>query len=78
MVKKKDESISFEQSMGRLEAIVKQLEEGKVELDDAMALYKEGLELSKKCHEKLNTAEEQVAMIMTPNGEEPFKVEGEA
>jgi len=71
------ETLTFEQAMERLEMIVRSLEEGKAQLDDALNLYKEGLELSKWCHDKLNHAEEQIATIMTVDGEEPFDIEGE-
>ncbi len=75
---KKEAVLTFEQSMEKLETIVRRLEEGKVELDEAIDLYKEGLELSKWCNEKLNKAEEQITTIMTDEGEKPFSVEGEA
>ncbi len=75
---KKEEALTFEQSMEKLETIVRRLEEGKVDLDEAINLYKEGLELSKWCNEKLNKAEEQITTIMTDEGEKPYSVEGEA
>lgn len=43
--------------MKRLEEIVDALEEGEASLDEAMALYEEGLELSRFCGEKLKATE---------------------
>jgi exodeoxyribonuclease VII small subunit len=54
---KKENKLSFEQSLRRLEEIVEQLEQGDVPLDDALKMYEEGIELSKACVEKLTHAE---------------------
>ena len=48
---------TFEQSLKRLEVIVETLEQGGVSLDQVMAMYEEGVELSKECLEQLNKAE---------------------
>jgi exodeoxyribonuclease VII small subunit len=48
---------TFEAAYKRLQAIVEQLEQGDVPLDDAMALYEEGIGLSKICAGKLQGAE---------------------
>jgi len=57
MPAKKKETATFEESLRRLESIVEQLERGDVRLDEALNLYEEGIELSKKCSEKLTRAE---------------------
>ena len=57
MTAKKKETPTFEESLHRLEAIVEQLEGGDVPLEEALALYEEGIALSKSCGEKLNRAE---------------------
>ena len=56
-------TISFEKSMKRLEEIVMLLESGEQSLDDSISLFQEGLELSKKCHDKLNSAEQKITEI---------------
>jgi len=48
---------TFEAALKRLEEIVDALEEGEASLDEAMALYEEGLELSRFCGEKLKATE---------------------
>jgi len=50
-------SKTFETALKRLEEIVEVLEEGETPLDEAMALYEEGLELSRYCGEKLKATE---------------------
>ncbi|HEY8312811.1 MAG TPA: exodeoxyribonuclease VII small subunit [Candidatus Baltobacteraceae bacterium] len=62
---------AFEQKVARLEAIVKELENGNVELDRAVALFKEGKQLSRECETLLKAAQEQIdrAMATTPTPE---------
>ena len=48
---------TFESALKRLETIVNALEGGEVPLDEALALYEEGLELSKVCSERLKETE---------------------
>ena len=55
--KKEGQKPSFEQSLRRLEEIVKKLEQGEVSLDDSIRMYEEGMSLSKACMEKLTQAE---------------------
>jgi exodeoxyribonuclease VII small subunit len=63
-----DKKLSFEQAMDQLEGIVEKLEEGDVPLEEAISFYKEGMELSKLCHDKLKNVEEQLAQIITEDG----------
>lgn len=63
-----EKKISFEQAMDQLESIVEKLEEGDVPLEEAISFYKEGMELSKLCHDKLKNVEEQLAQIITEDG----------
>lgn len=63
-----EQKISFEEAMNKLEQIVDKLEEGDVPLEAAIAFYKEGMELSKLCHDKLKNVEEQLTQIITEDG----------
>lgn len=63
-----EKKVSFEQAMDQLESIVEKLEEGDVPLEEAISFYKEGMELSKLCHDKLKNVEEQLAQIITEDG----------
>ncbi|WP_412998514.1 exodeoxyribonuclease VII small subunit [Neobacillus sp. 3P2-tot-E-2] len=70
--------ISFEEAMNKLEQIVDKLEEGDVPLEAAIAFYKEGMELSKLCHDKLKNVEEQLTQIITEDGrKQNFTIEEE-
>jgi exodeoxyribonuclease VII small subunit len=73
-----EKKLSFEEAMNKLEQIVDRLEEGDVPLEEAILFYKEGMELSKLCHDKLKNVEEQLTQIITEDGRtENFSVEEE-
>ena len=52
----KSKSKSFEESLKRLQKISELLEDEGTSLDDSIKLYEEGIELSKFCFERLNSA----------------------
>lgn len=61
--------MSFEEAMKKLEAVVRDLESGNVELEKSIALYEEGARLKAHCETKLKEAEEKVARItLGPDG----------
>jgi exodeoxyribonuclease VII small subunit len=55
---------AFEQKIKRLEDIVKELENGNVELDRAVALFKEGKTLAGECESLLKVAQESIDRAM--------------
>lgn len=58
------EKQTFEAKVARLEQIVAELEGGKVELDKAIELFKEGKTLSRECEALLRTAQAQIDRAM--------------
>ena len=59
-----DRSMTFEASVARLDEIVKQMEQGNVPLDQALALFQEGTALVKSCSKLLDEAELTVVQLM--------------
>ena len=53
---------NLEEDLRRLEEIVDSLENGKMTLEDSLALYNEGVALTARCRKQLETAEQQVLM----------------
>ena len=49
--------------MARLDAIVAQLEEDKLPLEEMLSRYEEGVALAQFCGEKLEAAEQKVRLI---------------
>jgi exodeoxyribonuclease VII small subunit len=73
-----EKNLTFEDAMNKLEQIVDRLEEGDVPLEEAIAFYKEGMELSRICHNKLKSVEDQLTQIITEDGRtESFSIEEE-
>lgn len=58
------ESMSFEESLKELETIVRRLEEGKINLEDAMNAYERGAGLKAHCEKKLKEAHLRVEQIV--------------
>ena len=58
------EKSNFEKSMKRLEEIVKTLEGGTLSLDQSLAIYEEGVNISKECIEQLSKAEVRLKSLL--------------
>ena len=74
-----EQNQTFEQSMARLEQIVRSMERGDVALEESLKLFQEGTGLVRRCQKLLEDAQLQVKQIMTaPDGspvEEEFQDE---
>ena len=60
---------TFEEALSGLENIVKELESGNVDLDNAIKKYTEAMNLAKFCSDKLKDATDKVNKILTENGD---------
>ncbi|MDF2658344.1 MAG: exodeoxyribonuclease small subunit [Paenibacillus sp.] len=72
----KDEPVSFEQAMDKLEQIVAKLESGDVPLEKAIELFQEGMSLSHLCGQKLEQVERKIETLLEDNGnfvKKPFQ-----
>ena len=68
--------VSFEENLVELEKIVKQLENGDTNLDDAINEFNKAMKLAKLCDEKLKQAEETLTKIVSEdNTLENFEVD---
>ena len=56
--------LGFESSLAELEARVKRLEQGDLSLEEALALFEEGVGLARTCHEQLEAAEQRVSQLV--------------
>jgi exodeoxyribonuclease VII small subunit len=55
--------MSFEDSIGRLEEIVRQLENGEIPLEESITLYEEGMKLGKRCRQMLDEADQRIQKL---------------
>ena len=58
---------TFEENMAELQGIVEKLENGEVNLDDAIIEFEKAMDLIKKCDGKLKEAEETINKIVDEN-----------
>lgn len=69
------ENKTFEESMARLEQIVRSMERGDVALEESLKLFQEGTDLVRRCQKILDEAQLQVKKIMTAPDGSPVEVE---
>jgi exodeoxyribonuclease VII small subunit len=62
------QKLTFEKAIDELESIVKRLEEGKVPLEESVAMYERGEALKRRCDELLRQAEARVEKITLSAG----------
>lgn len=62
---------TFEQALVELEKIVRDLEDGKIGLDDSLKRYEQGVALLKSCYGQLRRAEQKIVELVgvDENGE---------
>lgn len=73
----KKQTMSFEQSLARLDEIVRHLEKGDLLLSDSLALYEEGTSLIKSCSKMLDQAEQKVVKLKKGPDRAPLELEFE-
>ena len=76
-MKKKNHPETFDTRLARLQEIVALLETGALPLEEGLALYKEGMGLSKACREQLERARHEI-LLCTESGTQPFEAESGA
>ncbi len=75
MPPKKKPEIDFEAALTELEALVAQMEQGDLPLEDALRQFERGVTLTRQCQQALKQAEQKVEILMEKAGTleaEPF------
>ncbi len=72
MSEKKKATVRFEDQLAQLESIVARLEDESVGLEEALGLFENGMDLAKKCRERLEDVETRVSQLL--EGDEPDAV----
>ena len=67
MAEKKN--VDFEQSLGRLEELVDQMESGELSLEEMIKHFEEGSKLVGVCTKKLNEVEQKIEKLVKKDGE---------
>ena len=58
------ENVCFEEALGKLELIVKELEKGELPLEQSLDRFSEGVRFSQICLSKLQAAEQTIDKIL--------------
>ncbi|OAT86520.1 exodeoxyribonuclease VII small subunit [Desulfotomaculum copahuensis] len=73
----KNQNQTFEEALARLEAVVRELEDGQLPLEKSLALFGEGITLSRFCQQQLEQAEQRISILTADeNGELVLKDAG--
>src|SRR6266513_1599425 len=70
--KQRETELNFERAMDRLEAIVEQMESGKLPLEELIVRYEEGMKLVKVCQDRLASAEQKIEIIARNSAGKPI------
>ena len=65
---------SFEESLNRLDEIVRHLEKGDLPLSESLALFEEGTALMTSCSKMLDEAEQKVMKLRKGSDREPIEM----
>ena len=57
--------MTFEDAMGRLELLVKKMEDGGLSLDEMLACYEEAMTLVRYCNAKIEDAEQKIRLLVS-------------
>ena len=57
------EPVRFEQALAELDAILRDLEDGKTTLEESLARYERGVALLRQCYGQLKDAEQRVLLL---------------
>lgn len=63
MAKKKEEKLTLEEALGKLENTIAKLQSEEVSLEESFQLYKEGMDYVKICSETIDQVEKKVLML---------------
>jgi exodeoxyribonuclease VII small subunit len=63
----------FENSLQELESLVARLERGDLPLAESLALFEQGVALTRSCHTALSEAQQKVAILLQAGDTRPFQ-----
>ena len=67
-----DSAPDFERSLQELEALIARLERGDLPLADSLALFEQGVALTRRCHTQLADARARVELLLKDGATTPF------
>lgn len=71
----KKRELTFEEGLSRLEELIRQLERGELDLDTSLAVFEEGIKLSRNLNQKLTQAEKKLELLLKDENGQPVSTE---
>ena len=71
-IMEEERELTLEESFARLDELVEKLEDRDVPLEESFRIYKEGMDLLKKCSEKIDLVEKKMQQINADGQLETF------
>lgn len=68
-----EQEMSLEEGFEKLDALAEKLEDRELALEESFALYKEGMELLKRCSEKIDAVEKKMLQVNADGEMMPFE-----
>ena len=65
----KAKKIDFEASLGQLEQMVEQMEDGELSLEESLKAFERGVKLTRECQQALQEAEQKVQLLSEQSGD---------
>jgi exodeoxyribonuclease VII small subunit len=72
-----DTAPDFEKSLQELEALIAKLERGDLPLAESLALFEQGVGLTRRCHGQLSEARQRVEILLKDGGTAEFDPESQ-
>jgi len=69
------DDINLEDALAELEDITNKIEEGDLSLDESLALFEQGIALTRLCSSKLETARQKIEKLVEENKTEEMEIE---
>ena len=69
--KTNDKNLTFEEAVERLEVLLKEMEEGRQPLAQALDMFSEGMELARICNQHLQDGEQRLAILTADENDQP-------
>lgn len=67
-----EQELTLEESFSRLDELVEKMEDRNIPLEESFRIYKEGMDLLKKCSEKIDLVEKKMQQINADGQLEEF------
>ncbi|MCD7745818.1 MAG: exodeoxyribonuclease VII small subunit [Lachnospiraceae bacterium] len=67
-----DSELSLEESFEKLDGLLSRMEDREIPLEEAFTLYQQGVELLRRCNEKIDTVEKKILVMNGDGGFDEF------